>query len=417
MREKMPKVVKAAVLVACATLLLCVICPIAHEVLFIKSFLGHAEGLDHKAVVLSASVIKVISALFTGVIAASLVAALAFGKSWARKTYIVLAVLQLIGIGLLVVQVQLLSRINPQCAAMVSQQLQNVRWWVWINLACDLPIIVMLFMRSARDWYRADATAENKWKNRIQCLTYWVLMIVVGVVFGMVQGVARKVSDPKKISDKFPRIRVAELKARADLGDASSMWRLGNWERNGWLGEKHPDKAFEWYSKAADFGDGPALDALGDCYEKGIGTATNLEEAVACWMKAAEKKNGWAACKVALRHQKDKKQKEAFEWFQKSADLENNFGCCKLGECYEKGWGTETNAAFAAKWFLKGAERNHRWGMEKTGDFYRDGYGVEKDLDEAREWYGKAAKRGSKSAQKKLDALKKEEKPGETAAK
>ena len=125
-------------------------------------------------------------------------------------------------------------------------------------------------------------------------------------------------------------------------------------------------------------------------------------------MKAAEKKHSWTAWKVAIRHQKDKKPKEAFEWFRKSADLGSDYGCCKLGECYENGWGTETNAAHAAEWFLKGAERRHSWGMEKMGDFYRDGFGVEKNLAEAREWYGKAAKCGSKSAQKKIDALKKE---------
>ena len=246
---------------------------------------------------------------------------------------------------------------------------------------------------------------ENKWKNRFQCLIYIVLYFVVSLVAGMVYSTASGIANPKKVADKLPRIRVAQLQALADGGDAPSMWRLGNWEKNGWLGEKHPDKAVEWYKKAADRGDRFALNDLGDCYEKGLGTETNLEEAVACWMKAAEKKHPWAACKVAIRHQKDKKQKEAFEWFRKSADLGSDYGCCKLGECYERGWGTETNAALAAEWFLKGAERRHAWGMEKMGDFYRDGYGVEKDLDEAREWYEKAVKRGNKNAQKKLDAL------------
>ena len=295
----------------------------------------------------------------------------------------------------------------------MTESLNGLRWWNGIDAAVDALVavfaMIVLFRRAVVAWYREDATLENKWQNRIQCLTFWVLMIVVSLVCGMVQGVADKMANPRKLADKFPRLRVAELKARADLGDAASMWRLGNWERNGWLGEKHPDKAVEWYRKAADRGDRFALNDLGDCYEKGIGTETNLEETVACWVKAAEKKHGWAACKVAIRYQKDKKQKEAFGWFRKSADLGNSYGCCKLGECYEKGWGTETNAVLAAEWFLKGAERRHGWGMEKTGDFYRDGYGVEKDLDKAREWYEKAVNRGNKNAQRKLDALKREE--------
>lgn len=397
MRSKMPQAVKIAVSVVCAALLLNVICEWVQELSFIKSFLKYAVGLDHKAIILAAPVVNVASTLLGGAILIALIVALALGKSWARKTYIVMVALQLVGIGCMAVA----SEMSP-CFA---QNSQHSHWWDWINIVCDVIAIVMLCRRDVTVWYREDATAENRWKNRLQCLIFWVLLLFVGGACGMVQGVAENMSNPRRIADKFPRLRVAELKARADHGDAPSMWRLGNWERNGWLGEKHPDKAVEWYRKAADRGDKFALNALGDCYEKGIGTATNLTEAVTCWMKAAERKHSWAACKVAIRHQKDKKQKEAFEWFRKSADLGSDYGCCKLGECYEKGWGTETNAALAAEWFLKGAERRHNWGMEKMGDFYRDGFGVEKDLAEAREWYEKAIKRGNKNAQKKLDAL------------
>jgi len=414
MRSKLPKAVKIFLTVVCAGALVSAICNLAPELVFIKSFLGYAKGLDHKAIVLAEPVVKIASTLVCGVILMVLVVALALGKSWARKSCIVMAIVRLGGTAFAVVSLSAVFCLaqflpNLDCWSVVSQSLNKLRWWNGIEVAVDALLAVfalsVFFRHAVVAWYREDATLENKWKNRIQCLTFWVLMIAVGLVCGMVQGVAGKLANPRKLADKFPRLRVAELKARADLGDAPSMWRLGNWERNGWLGEKHPDKALAWYRKAADRGNRFALNDLGDCYEKGIGTETNLEEAVACWMKAAEKKHGWAACKVAIRYQKDKKPKEAFEWFQKSADIGSDYGCCKLGECYEKGWGTETNAVLAAEWFLKGAERRHSWGMEKTGDFYRDGYGVAKDLDKAREWYKKAVSRGNKNAKKKLDAL------------
>ena len=412
MRSRMPKSAKMALAVICVALLLGVICKLTPELAFLRSFLGHAKGLDHKVIVLAAPIAKMVYSLICGAVFMALIVALAVGKSWARKTCIVMSIARLAGTGLAAVSLGVLFCLaqygsNSSCLNIVSQRLDCLRWWNWVDGAIELiaaVFVVTLFLRrDVEGWYREDATFENRWKNRIQCLTFWVLLIVVGMVGGVVVSVATGL--PIKAREKYPRIRVAELNARADHGDAPSMWRLGNWERNGWLGEKHPDKAFEWYRKAADRGDRSALNDLGDCYEKGIGTETNLEEAVAYWMKAAEKKHGWAACKVAIRHQKDKKQKEAFEWFRKSADLGNDYGCCKLGECYEKGWGTETNAVLSARWFLKGARRRHRWGMEKTGDFYRDGDGVEKDLDKAREWYGKAARLGSKSAKKKLEAL------------
>ena len=402
----MPILGKVALLAIFAAMVLSALCESTQEVAFMKSFLAHAAGLDHKALVLAAPVVK-LAALFVGeLILAALMLAMAMGKSWARKTCILLAVVECVGAGCtsavwMVVDAHGLP-------AGVTQDIHPLRWWAWTNVAIDVLVVVLLFTRNVGAWYREDASIENKWKNRLQCLVFWMVMIVVGVVSSMVQGVAAGIADPKTLADKFPHIRVAELKARADRGDSPAMWRLGNWERNGWLGEKHPDKAVEWYKKAAALGDRFALNDLGDCYEKGIGTETNMEEAVSCWMKAAEKRHGWAACKVAIRLQKDKKQTEAFEWFRKSAEMGNGYGCCKLGECYEKGWGAETNAALAAEWFLKGAERRHGWGMEKTGDFYRDGYGVEKDLDKAREWYERAVDRGNKTAQKKLDALPKE---------
>ena len=404
----MPKGVRAAVMLACATLVLCVACELVQEAVFIKRFLGYANGLGHKSVMLAAPVTKMALALINGAFSIVLIVALALGKSWARKLYIVMVALQLFAIGLN----ELLLALLPMYPFLASaaQSIQHVPWWGWADAIIDILIVVLFFMHSARAWYRADVTPENKWRNRLQCFIYIVLWLIVDIVVGIVCSVASGIANPSKVADKFPRIRVAELKARADQGDAPSMWRLGNWEKNGWLGEKHPDKAVEWYRKAADLGDRSALNDLGDCYEKGLGAETNMEEAVACWMKAAEKKHSWAACKVAIRYQKDKKQKEAFEWFKKSADLGSDYGCCKLGECYERGWGTETNATLAAEWFLKGAERRHGWGMEKAGDFYRDGYGVEKDLDKARKWYKKAVKRGNKNAQKKLDALPAEDK-------
>ena len=408
MRDKMPKSVKTALMLACAAFVLCVVCELAQEAVFIKRFLGYADGLNHKSVILAEPVTMMASILIGAAFLIALIVALALGKSWARKLYIVLAVLQFLSVGLNELML-LLSSMHPGLAV-ATQNLNRTAWWDWVNVIIDIPVVILLFTHGSRAWYRADVTPENKWRNRFQCLVYIVLGLVFGVVVGVVCGVASGIANPYKVADKFPRIRVAQLHALADQGDAPSMWRLGNWEKNGWLGEKHPDTAVEWYKKAADLGDRGALNDLGDCYEKGIGTETNLEEAVSCWMKAAEKKHSWAACKVAIRHQKDEKQKEAFEWFKKSADLGNDYGCCKLGECYERGWGAETNATLAAEWFLKGAERRHSWGMEKTGDFYRDGYGVEKDLDKARKWYEKAVKRGNKNAQKKLDALPAEDK-------
>ena len=254
MRGKMPKAAKIALLAVCASSLLSVACKIAPELAFMKVFPGYARGLDHKAIALAVPVARVVSSLVSGAILLMLVVALALGKSWARKSCIAMAI------------VKIAFSAGAVCLSVLPQLQNSFRWWNWADIAVGeivaLLVLVLLFRRDAAAWYHEDATPENKWKNRMQCLTFWGLLVVAGAVCSMVQMFAVKMANPKMISDRFPRVRVAELKARAELGDALSMWRLGNWEKNGWLGDKHPDKAVEWYRKAADLGNMFALNDL-----------------------------------------------------------------------------------------------------------------------------------------------------------
>ena len=217
MRSKMPKAVKLFLTAVCAGELVSVICNLAPELAFIKSFLGYAQGLDHKAIVLADPVVKIASALVCCVILLVLVVALALGKSWARKSCIVMAIVRLGGAALAAVSlivlfciVQFLPKLDFWSA--VPQSLNGLRWWNWIDAAVDVMVLVfavsVFFRRDVTAWYRDDATLENTWKNRIQCLVFWVLMIVVGMVCGVVQGVAGKLANPRKIGRASCRERV-----------------------------------------------------------------------------------------------------------------------------------------------------------------------------------------------------------------
>lgn len=365
---------------------------------------------------------------------AALLVALGHGRNWARVSLIVSNVFCMI----VCLACGLTLLFTGKIIEGIGQGVQFV--------LSAIPVGVLL-LPPVRRWFKTRSGTSSMLRSVLCCLSYWILSVIFGLAFSA--GIGLFVWKAMSTAKANPAFEIKFLEFQVEyLDDAAAMYKLGEYHlhglrglkkdpelafgyyvmsaeqdfrsglnglaqcyEHGWGTEKDPEKAYEYYLKAYGTGSVFAMNALGDCCEKGIGTETNFVKAIEWWTKAAEKNHDWAACKVALRHQKDKKNDEAFTWFRKAADIGSDYACCKLGECYERGWGTETNAVEAAKWFIKGAERRHPRGMEKAGDFYAAGYGVEKDTAKAREWYEKAVKRnGSKNAAKKLAALKEEPK-------
>ena len=52
--------------------------------------------------------------------------------------------------------------------------------------------------------------------------------------------------------------------------------------------EKNAEKAVEWYTRAAEKGDGQAMRDLGECYENGYGGKKSAKKAVEWYARAAE---------------------------------------------------------------------------------------------------------------------------------
>src|SRR5438045_2325730 len=57
--------------------------------------------------------------------------------------------------------------------------------------------------------------------------------------------------------------------------------------QNGGRTEENLEKAFYWFQKAAENGNGDAMNNLATCYENGKGTEKNLEKAFYWFQKAA----------------------------------------------------------------------------------------------------------------------------------
>lgn len=109
---------------------------------------------------------------------------------------------------------------------------------------------------------------------------------------------------------------------------------------------------------AAEKGHKKAQYRLGKCYDKGLGTKEDDQQAFRWYFKAAEQKYAKAQYEV--------------------------------GKCYKKGEGIEKNQDEAVKYFKLAAAQNNAEAQLALGKCYMKGKGVQKDLAQAKELFKKA---------------------------
>jgi hypothetical protein len=113
--------------------------------------------------------------------------------------------------------------------------------------------------------------------------------------------------------------RVAEIKGKAEAGDAKAQCSLGLCYNHGVGVIQDMVEAVKWYREAAEQGLAQAQCNLGVCYDNGEGVAQDAAEAVRWYRKAAER--GYADAQ------------------------------CNLGACYYNGEGVAQDDVQAHKWF------------------------------------------------------------------
>ncbi len=145
---------------------------------------------------------------------------------------------------------------------------------------------------------------------------------------------------------------------------------------------------------------------LGLCYQKSYETEENAKEAFKWYEKSAE-----AGCASGQYHLgwcyqegygTEEKPEEAFKWFKKSAEA----GCAGamycLGWCYKYEYGTAENETLAFKWCKKSAEAGYELGMYYLGWCYKHGYCTAENKTLAFEWYKKSAEAGNSEGMNSL---------------
>ena len=215
------------------------------------------------------------------------------------------------------------------------------------------------------------------------------------------RAVSQIVAQPSEADRKL----LADVRAKAERGDAQSQYKLGKTCVEGSLGVAKDDaEAVKWWRKAAEQNLAAAQCAVGECYASGAGVAKDDIEAVKWYRKAAEQNDTKAQYNMGVCYAEGlgvaKDGTEAVKWYRKAADQNLAAAQCAVGECYASGAGVAKDDIEAVKWYRKAAEQNDAKAQYNMGVCYFNGEGVvAKDEVEAVKWYRKAAEQNDAKAQ------------------
>src|SRR5882672_6240607 len=111
--------------------------------------------------------------------------------------------------------------------------------------------------------------------NRLRCFLLFLLAIAA------FQSPARQIEAERK--------RLADIRAKAEKGDAQSQYELGKAFATNYVGMGKDDKeALKWFRKAAEQNVAEAQSELAACYSRGLGVAKDDVESIKWCRKAAE---------------------------------------------------------------------------------------------------------------------------------
>ena len=202
---------------------------------------------------------------------------------------------------------------------------------------------------------------------------------------------------------------IQSLLKKAEDGDVTAQYDLGNKYYYGTDVKQDYEKATEWYRKAAEQGYARAQGDLGWMYDSGRGVSQDDEQAVAWYHKAAEQGNAGAQCNLGWMYDSGRgvllDDKQAVAWYRKAAEQGYARAQCNLGLMYEYGEGVPQDDEQAVAWYRKAAEQGYARAQYNLGLTYEYGRGVEKDIDQAITWYELAAQQGYENALERLEIL------------
>ena len=193
-------------------------------------------------------------------------------------------------------------------------------------------------------------------------------------------------------------------------GDVRCSFGLARLFFNGQGIEKNEEKAngifakvFEPIQTLAKNGDMFAQKIMGHYYYNGHFVEQDNRNAIEWWEKSAEQGDAVSQYNCGVMYDNglgvEQSYEKAIYWYEKSAEqgyvyAQNNLACM-----YYKGKGVERDYEKAIVLYKKAAEQGHPDAQYRLAWMYDYGEGIERAYDKAVYWYEKAAEQGDRSAQ------------------
>lgn len=174
-------------------------------------------------------------------------------------------------------------------------------------------------------------------------------------------------------------------------------------------------RAIELFEKSAAMGFSQAQQTLGQIFTVGWESPKierDFERGIKYLETCSEEGDFISSCmyhrgRAYLRKSvvTDSDQFEAFKWFKKSSDLNDELGMLAAAKAYLHGMGVKSNHEEAAKLFLRLAKHGNAEAQYYYGHMLSQGVGVQKNFTESRKWLEKAANQNNPEAQLQLGLL------------
>jgi uncharacterized protein len=176
----------------------------------------------------------------------------------------------------------------------------------------------------------------------------------------------------------------------AGNGNAKAQWAVGILYASGLGVQRDPQKAAEWYRKAAEQGLPVAEYELAAMYSSGDGVSQDHSEAAKWYRRSADRGFAWAQYRLAVYYMNGRGVRqdydEAIKWYLEAAAEGAASAMHNLGWMYEKGKGVRASKKEAIKWYRSAADLGHAGSQHNLGNFYARAIGVSRDWERAYFW-------------------------------
>ena len=207
-------------------------------------------------------------------------------------------------------------------------------------------------------------------------------------------------------SDSSDKSELEQKMSAADDGDVSAQIDLGYMYLYGVDGvERDLDKAFHYYSLAAEQNNPTALHNLGSLYYNGLGTKRNTKVAVELFKKSAELGNDDAKVNLAFIYLTGKNKDDAVnstivELLDQAQTNGDQLARFMLGYAYYSGFAVEKDYKKAFKLIKAAASGEAQFDEAQLvlADMYRNGKGTVQNFNRAISAYRAAVNQGNLEA-------------------